>query len=271
MSVGVGLLKKYRIEYSKLVKLLDYSESVFRKQIEGTIHPHRRGKYVHYAYAFIDENGRKTEKHIKKKDLENYKDQIDLFCAKKVKPVVKKLISALEKDIASYDDAALEQVFQKLCELFGDLVPEKYWSNKMLMSKWQETPYPRLDYKTDKLIFTTLRGDKVRSKVEVMVADILYNMNIPYRYDARLVKGGVTFWPDFTMISPVSGKVTYLEVFGMMTDKKYAADNMKKINSYHKAGIIQGDRLIMVFDSEDTPFDSDAFVKTIRTVVLNES
>ena len=77
MSVGVGLLKKYRIEYSKLVKLLDYSESVFRKQIEGTIHPHRRGKYVHYAYAFIDENGRKTEKHIKKKEMS--KTEINLL------------------------------------------------------------------------------------------------------------------------------------------------------------------------------------------------
>lgn len=271
MASGVNLKKICYSEHSKLINLKNYTEGILKKTLTDSIRIHRKGKYVQYSLISVDRGGLRRENSIRKKDLENYKDQIDLFCAKKVKPVVKKLISALEKDIASYDDAALEQVFQKLCELFGDLVPEKYWSNKMLMSKWQETPYPRLDYKTDKLIFTTLRGDKVRSKVEVMVADILYNMNIPYRYDARLVKGGVTFWPDFTMISPVSGKVTYLEVFGMMTDKKYAADNMKKINSYHKAGIIQGDRLIMVFDSEDTPFDSDAFVKTVKTVVLNES
>ncbi|MCQ2401745.1 MAG: hypothetical protein MJ059_07470 [Lachnospiraceae bacterium] len=271
MTSSEQLKKLYFSEYGKLKKLREYTDGILAVPMEGSIHAHRSGKYKHYSYVYRDENGILREINVKKKDLADYKAYIEVQCAKKVKPVVNSLISSLEGDMTSYDDKALARVYDELCELYGENVPKAFFSNRMLMEKWQNSAYVKLNYKEEKLVFKTLHGEKVRSKVEAMVADILYRMNIPYRYDARLSKDGLTFWPDFTLISPENGDVFYLEVFGMMTDRKYATDNLRKINEYHKAGFIQGDKLIIVFDAEDAEFDSETFEKTVRTLVLKES
>lgn len=260
--------KLYDSEYSKLIKLRGFVDEILKTPVEGSIHIHKKGSYFKFGYAFKDGNDNLNEIYVRKKDLGNYKDQIAVQCAKKVKPVVNNLIHALERNMGSYDDKALSKVYEELCEAYGENVPKPFYSNRLLMEKWKNSDYAKLDYKLEKLVYSTNKGEKVRTKIEALVANILFDMQIPYRYEARLKKDAKIFWPDFTLISPVNGRVFYLEIFGMMTDKNYAIDNLKKINDYNKAGIIQGDKLIIVFDSEDAPFDEESFKQTIRILVL---
>ncbi|TOI85635.1 hypothetical protein CGI50_24830, partial [Vibrio parahaemolyticus] len=54
-------------------------------------------------------------------------------------------------------------------------------------------------YFEEKLIHKTIRGEMVRSKSEVIVANILAMMNIEYFYEKPLNVRGKTYIPDFTL------------------------------------------------------------------------
>ena len=86
----------------------------------------------------------------------------------------------------------------------------------------------------ENLRYETERGDVVRSKSEVIIANILYQNreHILYKYERPLeiVENGrkKTIYPDFTIINKNTGKITYWEHAGRMDDPYYANDFVKK-------------------------------------------
>ena len=58
------------------------------------------------------------------------------------------------------------------------------------------------------------RGERVRSKSEKMIADMLNHMGLPYRYECPVVIRGVgTFYPDFTILDISERTQVYYEHF----------------------------------------------------------
>lgn len=65
-------------------------------------------------------------------------------------------------------------------------------------------------------IYSTTKGDLVRSKSEVIIANLLEQAGIDYKYEIKLeYKNGKWIEPDFTVTLP-SGKVIYWEHLGML-------------------------------------------------------
>ena len=64
----------------------------------------------------------------------------------------------------------------------------------------------------------------VRSKSEVIIADILYKLGIPYVYEKKLKTREGAVYPDFTVRHPYEGNTYYLEHAGMLDKADYAAD-----------------------------------------------
>lgn len=80
-------------------------------------------------------------------------------------------------------------------------------------------------------IYTTEKGDKVRSKSEVIIANTLYNKNIPYEYEKILITpNGKKMSPDFTI--QIHGKNYYLEHIGMLNNERYSEKWLRKRKSY---------------------------------------
>lgn len=67
-------------------------------------------------------------------------------------------------------------------------------------------------YLEEKLIHKTIRGEMVRSKSEVIVANILDKININYSYEEPFDVSGKTYIPYFTL--HYHGKTAYLEHIG---------------------------------------------------------
>ncbi|MEJ5365820.1 MAG: hypothetical protein WHS86_12005 [Desulfosoma sp.] len=88
------------------------------------------------------------------------------------------------------------------------------------------------------LVHRTRRGDLVRSKSEVIIADLLYSKNIPYRYEQPLwdAAGNVRY-PDFTIEDAETGLVIYWEHLGMLFDPDYRARWERKKAWYEAQGI----------------------------------
>jgi len=96
------------------------------------------------------------------------------------------------------------------------------------------------------LVHRTARGELVRSKSEVIIANGLFSKKIEYAYEKELDLGedGVKL-PDFTIEDAESGAVFYWEHCGMMNDATYKARWEIKRKIYEKHGIVEGQNLIV--------------------------
>lgn len=89
--------------------------------------------------------------------------------------------------------------------------------------QWSQELYRGNPYRTDALVFATERGEYVRSKSEKMIADKLFMLKIPYKYECPLqCNRGKVFYPDFTLLNVSERKVYYLEHLGMLDNPEYA-------------------------------------------------
>lgn len=79
----------------------------------------------------------------------------------------------------------------------------------------------------------TLSGDLVRSKSEVIIANILYQSGIPFKYEAVIFGAdGTPRSPDFTI--EWGGRAYYWEHLGMLDDENYARDWEQKKAWYER-------------------------------------
>ena len=84
------------------------------------------------------------------------------------------------------------QLLDELVGLLGD------FSNSIAMHQ-AIGRYLGIDEWQLKRVFQTLSGVMVRSKSEVIIANLLTRYGIPFTYEQRLKAGGLTFSPDFTI------------------------------------------------------------------------
>lgn len=123
-------------------------------------------------------------------------------------------------------------------------------------------------YFEEKLIHKTIRGEMVRSKSEVIVANILDKMKIEYFYEEPLNAGGKIYIPDFTL--RYQGKVAYLEHLGMLSDKLYKRRWDEKRVNYERAGISENfGNLIITQDGLDGSLDATLIQSKIKEWIKN--
>lgn len=126
----------------------------------------------------------------------------------------------------------------------------------------------------DGLIHRTERGDLVRSKSELTIADKLHTRRIEYAYEQPLILGeGRVRYPDFTITDSSRGVTFYWEHLGLLDDPGYRARWERKRDEYRKAGIIGWDEgggeagaLIITRDDPGGALDSGRIAKLIEDV-----
>lgn len=90
----------------------------------------------------------------------------------------------------------------------------------------------------DQLIHRTARGEAVRSKSEVIIANLLYAKGIDYRYEEPLEFDGIINYPDFTINDDNTGKTYYWEHLGMLSDQSYRRRWNEKLTWYKQYGVL---------------------------------
>ncbi|OGV39518.1 MAG: hypothetical protein A2X48_12845 [Lentisphaerae bacterium GWF2_49_21] len=82
------------------------------------------------------------------------------------------------------------------------------------------------------LIHRTSKGQAVRSKSELLIAEAFIAAGIHFEYEKPLTLGGGTRYPDFTVENDVSGRIIYWEHLGMLDRADYRASWEKKLAWY---------------------------------------
>lgn len=92
----------------------------------------------------------------------------------------------------------------------------------------------------DRLIHRTRRGESVRSKSEVIIADLLYSKDIDYVYEYPFVgKDGVKRYPDFFFEDDETGLQIYWEHLGMLQNPEYKERWERKLIWYREQGVLR--------------------------------
>jgi hypothetical protein len=124
----------------------------------------------------------------------------------------------------------------------------------------------------------TRRGELVRSKSEVIVADLLADLKVEYVYLKELVIDGIRQFPNFTIEDAETGTTFYWEHCGVLHNPDYRALWESKLQWYRKNGILpyqegggsQG-TLIVTRDTEQGGISSQEIESLIRKVILGEA
>jgi len=121
----------------------------------------------------------------------------------------------------------------------------------------------------ERLIHRTARGDRVRSKSEVILADKFHASGVAYEYERPFVGLDGTYrLPDFTIDDPASGQTVIWEHLGMLSVPAYKQSWEKKLAWYAANGVkVGGGANGALVISEDSPgggIDSKALDDLIR-------
>ncbi|WP_459832644.1 hypothetical protein [Howardella ureilytica] len=122
----------------------------------------------------------------------------------------------------------------------------------------------RIRYGVIGLVHKTIRGELVRSKSEVTIANQLHLHGVDYEYEPELILEGRVKRPDFKIEDYDTGIVWYWEHCGMMDNPQYARRCEEKEAFYKKNGIKEGKNLIVTCD-EHGSIDTAKIDKIITT------
>lgn len=141
-------------------------------------------------------------------------------------------------------------------------------TNKEKIKHWKEIPYQKLGFINEHNLLYSKNGERVRSKSEKIISDILFDNNIIYKYECPIyLEGYGKVFPDFTFYDVNNDRQIYWEHFGKMDDIEYANKTLKKIELYARNGILVGDRLIVTFESSTVQLNLELVEKIIKKIL----
>lgn len=183
----------------------------------------------------------------------------------KVLRAVEKEVRAIERCLVGYPLTGAEEVYEKLHRERKKLVVPVWEPQEQFVQKWEAVVYEGKSFGEDAPEFYTAKNERVRSKSEWIIADLLNREGVPYRYEYPLhLKGMGVVHPDFTVLNVKERKEFYWEHLGMMDDATYAERALQKIALYEQNGIYPGEGLILTYETRTNPLNQKVVVNVIE-------
>ena len=95
-----------------------------------------------------------------------------------------------------------------------------------------------------------LNGVNYRSRVELMIAQVLTDLGLEFKYDCDISCSGITYTVDFLVYLPEFGRCFMIEYLGRLDDEGYVHKNSIKIRDYLSNGYYFGTDLLILCGNE---------------------
>ena len=166
---------------------------------------------------------------------------------------VRKQSSAIAAFLKCYDPEAVKRVYERQSDVRKENIVPVELPDQEFINNWQFQKYEAKQF-TDMLPeHYTSRGERVRSKSEVMIADALYRAGIAYKYECPLNLGGRVIHPDFTVLKVSDREEIYWEHLGMMDNPDYCQNALQRIRLYEANDINPGRKLVLTMETSSMP------------------
>ena len=229
----------------------------------GTLRVCKHGNRTQYYHRYEpqDFNGI----YIPQKDRSKAKKLAQKDYNKKLLCSIEKELLAIQKYFSSFPEYNAEQVYGHLHPERQKLITPIYEPDDTFISNWESLKYEGKGFYANMPELFTAKGERVRSKSEIIIADLLNKEGIPYRYEYPIYLPGFgTVYPDFTTLNTSNRKEFLWEHFGMMDDPVYIENALLKIATYEQHGFFPGNNLILTYESKQNPINQKILLTLIE-------
>ena len=233
------------------------------KAPEGTLRISK--KCNHYQYYLRHGKDDIHGKYLNTKQLPTAKKLAQKDYDKRLLKVLEEQLKAIEQFLKNYDPYAPMKVYEKLSDPRKALVTNEFLTDEEYIKHWLDQPYKKMGFKADAPEFYTSKGERVRSKSEVLIADALARHGIPYLYEFPVYEDGIiAAAPDFKCLNVRQRQDYYWEHLGMLDDEVYADNNVKKLNKYTMNQDFDETKLILTAETKKHPLNTRIIEEKIR-------
>lgn len=265
-----GLEKLLRQEEQRLKAILQRVDARLCDAPEGVLRITSTGAFPQFMLCTDDTvKNKKQGKYIRKSDTDTVRRLAQKAYDRKIKKLAERRLKQLRMIVREYKDNEIDTCYESLSDVRKSLITpvEPVWEQKA--AQWKAVPYQPKEFTEGAPEIYSKKGEHVRSKSEKIIADILFDAGIEYKYECPLtLKGYGTVYPDFTILSRKTGGEIYWEHDGRMDDPQYAEKAVKKIDTYIRNGIFPGDRLILSYETSDHILSDKTIHALIRKHLL---
>ena len=240
-------------------------------QVAGRLRISQKGKYTEYYHIKDDSNA--NGKYIPKKQQATANQLAQ-------KDYNSKIITLLEEEIEAlrtYLNTApnIQAFYSQMCSARQNLITPLTLTDEQYTAQWKSASWQGLPFSPDTPGYTTNKGERVRSKSEVLIANALVQHKIPYRYEYPLTlhrnhthdtsqNATTTLHPDFLCLNLRTRQEIIWEHFGLMDSPDYLHNAVSKLNLYTQNKILPGKKLIITMETAAAPLIPDVINQMIE-------
>ena len=164
-----------------------------------------------------------------------------------------------------------ESIYEQLHKERKNLITPIRPSDEDFLKQWEAVEYVGKGFAENAPEYYTARNERVRSKSEWMIANLLKDAEIPYRYEYPIyLKGLGQVYPDFMVLNGKNRQEFYWEHFGRMDDAEYLERALYKISMYEQNGIYLGEKLLVTFETSASPLNPKVVINKIEQYLKYE-
>lgn len=217
-----------------------------------------------FQYYLKEEGGKGSGRYLSAKEQKIICGIITRDYDLSVRKAAETELNMLTQYLSFAVSGSVNHIYEKQSVGRKQVIKPVYPSDEQCLERWEKiSADPPCPYEKTGDIFTE-KGEQVRSKSEVLIADALYHAGVPYHYEYPLkLHTGELFYPDFTILDLPNRKIYYWEHFGKMGDREYLNKTLIKIRTYEENGIWPGEKLLMTFESPDVSLGT----KEIKNII----
>lgn len=233
----------------------------------GTLRIVRRGQSLQYYHR--TESSDTKGKYLRKSQTEIARELAQKDYDQKLIIELEKQLKVIKNCLKKYHPDEIERVYSDLHPFRKTLVNSVFLPREEYRNKWENVNYERKSFSEDSLGYYTDAGERVRSKSEIIIANKLLKMGVPYRYEYPIYfNSGIKVHPDFYCLNIRTRKEYAWEHFGMMDNEEYADKAIWKIEEYEKNGYWPGKNLITTFETFRKPMNANALEQIIKQYLI---
>lgn len=220
----------------------------------------------------VKHESRRTQFYLSNKDGRTYLPHSSPLIGKLAqKDYYEKVLEAAQRENKWIDTVLRTMPKETVENIFQDdptrrsLIKPLILNDQEFVAQWESVTYERKPFYPGQQTFPTDKGDLVKSKSEALIANKLFQMGIPYRYEYPLELSGYgVVYPDFTILDVKERKEYIVEHLGMLDNPQYETNALTKLATYERNGYFDGDKLILTLEDSKHPLDTNSLEKLLR-------
>ena len=214
---------------------------------------------IHEGRCYHALNGKR--RYLRKSDFELTKALAQKAYDRALAARIKAELALLTPLIALNENYPISALWARLKPARKSLVEPVTLTDAAYAEKWSAVKYNRKGFKSGDSVLKTPGGIRMRSKSELLIAALLDECGIPFRYEYPLaiaVPGGrKRFHPDFYCLEPETRTEFVWEHLGLMDDEDYRTRNEEKLELFSFSGTFLEHPLLVTFEEKARPFDPE--------------